>query len=138
MYNIQTVSERIKLDARQQGIKLKEMLESCGLNVNFIIQMSDRTGAFFLAKIADYLNCSVDYLLGRTDTPDLNVTYTNGDNSIQAVVGGAIEHNTVTIAPTDEMTKEIALLLSGLTYRQKTELMKEIYDFVDNTKKGGE
>lgn len=42
MYNIQTVSERIKLDARQQGIKLKEMLESCGLNVNFISQMSDR------------------------------------------------------------------------------------------------
>lgn len=52
MYNIQTVSERIKLDARQQGIKLKEMLESCGLNVNFISQMSDRTGAFALAKIA--------------------------------------------------------------------------------------
>lgn len=52
MYNIQTVSERIKLDARQQGIKLKEMFESCGLNVNFISQMSDRTGAFALAKIA--------------------------------------------------------------------------------------
>lgn len=24
-----------------------------------------------LIKIADYLNCSVDYLLGRTDSPDL-------------------------------------------------------------------
>ena len=24
-----------------------------------------------LAKIADYLDCSVDYLLGRTDCPDL-------------------------------------------------------------------
>lgn len=71
MYNIQTVSERIKIDARQQGIKLKGMLESCGLNVNFISQMSDRTGAFALAKIADYLNCSVDYLLGRTDNPSI-------------------------------------------------------------------
>ena len=25
-----------------------------------------------LAKIADYLDCSVDYLLGRTDDPDLH------------------------------------------------------------------
>ena len=24
-----------------------------------------------LAKIADYLNCSVDYLLGRTENPDI-------------------------------------------------------------------
>jgi hypothetical protein len=50
-------------------------------------------------------------------------------------VGGAIEHNTVTISPTDEMTKEISLLLSDLTYRQKTDLMKQIYDFVDETKR---
>lgn len=25
-----------------------------------------------LIKIADYLDCSVDYLLGRTDNPDVN------------------------------------------------------------------
>ncbi|MCI8388122.1 MAG: helix-turn-helix transcriptional regulator [Clostridiales bacterium] len=25
-----------------------------------------------LIKIADYLNCSVDYLLGRTDNPKIN------------------------------------------------------------------
>lgn len=25
-----------------------------------------------LVKIADYLNCSVDYLLGRTDKPEVN------------------------------------------------------------------
>lgn len=25
-----------------------------------------------LIKIADYLNCSVDYLLGRTDNPEVN------------------------------------------------------------------
>lgn len=25
-----------------------------------------------LVKIADYLNCSIDYLLGRTDNPNVN------------------------------------------------------------------
>jgi repressor LexA len=27
-----------------------------------------------LTKLADYLNCSVDYLLGRTDVPGINRT----------------------------------------------------------------
>jgi len=28
--------------------------------------------SFSLAKIADELDCSVDYLLGRTDNPEIN------------------------------------------------------------------
>lgn len=32
-----------------------------------------------LARIADYLDCSVDYLLGRTDVPEVN----HGDNYSQ-------------------------------------------------------
>ena len=28
--------------------------------------------SYNLARIADYLDCSVDYLLGRTDRPDVN------------------------------------------------------------------
>lgn len=32
-----------------------------------------------LTKIADYLNCSVDYLLGRTDNPEIHIK----DSSIQ-------------------------------------------------------
>ena len=88
-----------------------------------------------LLEISRRFSKILENLLGRTDNPSM--TCINGENGIQAVVGGAIENNTVTISPTDEMTKEIALLLSELTYRQKTELMKEIYDFVDNTKRGG-
>ena len=57
-------------------------------------------------------------------------TYNNGDNGIQNVKNG-----TVNINQSDEMTKEISMLLSNLTYRQKTELMKQIYDFIDETKK---
>ena len=139
MYNAQIVKERLKERQKNQGIKNSDsMMEDLGLNVNIIRQMSNvkGVGCFALAKIADYLNCSVDYLLGRTDNPSMADTYINGEHSIQTVVGGAIEHNTVTIRPADEMTQEIALLLSELTYRQKTDLMKQIYDFVDNLKGG--
>lgn len=138
MYDVQSIASRIKKEAKTQKYKLSDMLKELGLGINAISQLSSGQEMSYLtfASIADYLNCSVDYLLGRTDNPSM--TCINGENGIQAVVGGAIENNTVTISPTDEMTKEIALLLSDLTYRQKTELMKEIYDFVDNVKKGND
>ena len=134
MYNAQTIRERLKEQQKVQGIKNSDiMMEDLGLNVNIIRQMSDNkgVGCFALAKIADYLNCSVDYLLGRTDTPDItNEVYNNRNNGIQNVKNG-----TVNINQSDEMTKEISMLLSGLTYRQKTDLMKQIYNFIDETKK---
>ncbi len=51
------------------------MLADCGLSVNTLSSM--QAGGFYprleaIAKIADYLDCSVDYLLGRTDNPDVN------------------------------------------------------------------
>lgn len=50
------------------------MLSSCGLGINTISKMSKGTDILTLnfAKIADCLDCSVDYLLGRTDTPEIN------------------------------------------------------------------
>jgi len=50
------------------------MLAECGLGVNTIGKMSRGGDILTLnfAKIADYLDCSVDYLLGRTDNPEIN------------------------------------------------------------------
>lgn len=74
MYDSQEITKRIKNQCRQKGIPLGEMLSSCGLGINTISKMSKGTDILTLnfAKIADYLDCSVDYLLGRTDTPEIN------------------------------------------------------------------
>lgn len=50
------------------------MLSDCSLGANAIQQINDTKGmaSFSLAKIADYLDVSVDYLLGRTDNPEVN------------------------------------------------------------------
>lgn len=121
MYNIQAVSERIKNDARKQGIKLKDLLEDCELNVNFISQMSDRTGAFALAKIADRLDCSVDYLLGRTDNPNLTTdTYSGDNNGVQAINNG--NHSSLTVngnSKTD--TEELVELIQNLPLIKRAE-----------------
>lgn len=57
---------------QMQKIGMEQMLIDLSLGINAIRQINDTKGmaSFSLAKIADYLDCSVDYLLGRTDNPN--------------------------------------------------------------------
>lgn len=74
MYDSQKIAMRIKSMAKSQNISLKDMLSECSMGINTISQMSKGNDMLSknLAKIADYLDCSVDYLLGRTDNPEIN------------------------------------------------------------------
>jgi len=71
MVNSQELAILIKREAKLQKIPIGKMLSSCGLSVNTLSSM--QSGGYFprleaIVKIADFLNCSLDYLLGRTDT----------------------------------------------------------------------
>lgn len=74
MYNSSEIANRIKARAKEQGYTLREMLAACGLGINTVSKISSGTDILTLnfAKIADQLNCSIDYLLGRTDNPEVN------------------------------------------------------------------
>ena len=75
MYNTIDTAERIKVVAKSRKLSVKVVLEECGLNKNVLSTMLSRGSmpkADNLARIADYLDCSVDYLLGRTDNPEIN------------------------------------------------------------------
>ena len=73
--DVLTTSSRIKSLCKSQKISIKDLLEATNINRNFIydlekggqIPSSDK-----LERIANFLNCSVDYLLGRTDNPEVN------------------------------------------------------------------
>ncbi len=71
MYKAQTTKDRIRSRCKQQKISIDALLKACNLGVNAISQINDSKGmaSFSLARIADYLDCSVDYLLGRTVSP---------------------------------------------------------------------
>ena len=72
MYNSSNVADKINLILKNKNISQKTMLKDCELNKNIISTMLSRGSmpkADNLAKIADYLDCSVDYLLSRTDNP---------------------------------------------------------------------
>lgn len=74
MYTAHITKTRIKELSKKKKINMETMLEDCNLGVNAIRQINDTKGmaSFSLAKLADYLDCSVDYLLGRTDVPEVN------------------------------------------------------------------
>lgn len=74
LYNSSDIANRIKLQAKINNIKIKDLLTTCELGINTVSKMSNGTDIYSknLAKIADSLECSVDYLLGRTDNPKVN------------------------------------------------------------------
>lgn len=74
MYDSTNIAAQIKLRAKQQKVVIKTMLQELELNSNTLSGMyhGKVLGSDRLARIADYLDCSVDYLLGRTENPEIN------------------------------------------------------------------
>lgn len=128
MCNAQVIKERVREQQKAKGIKNSdEMMEELNLGVNIIRQMSDKkgVGCFALAKIADYLDCSVDYLLGRTDNPNITAdTYIKGNNNgVQAISNGTNSTLTINGTPhsTDKSTAELVELVESLPLVKKAE-----------------
>ena len=70
MNNSQELANAIKLIAKSKNLPIGNMLRDCHLSINTLSSM--QSGGYYprleaITKIADYLDCSVDYLLGRTD-----------------------------------------------------------------------
>lgn len=72
-YTGKIIIERIKAAAKMRNTSAKQMLIDLGMNkdtvntINKSMIKADR-----LANIADYLDVSMDYLMGRTDIPELH------------------------------------------------------------------
>lgn len=137
MYEIVETVRKIKEEAKKKGIKISDMLISCDLNINTLSSMSNR-GSWIqsnsLAKIADYLNCSVDYLLGRTDNPNVNDNnFYNSSNNV--VIENSSLSNSKNIKINAKETKsndfdittiQIAKAFQDLDIFEKTEVMNLI------------
>ena len=68
----QQITKRIKLLCRENHVTAKAMLEEIGLNKNFMYDLNKGNKSPTvrnLTKIAEYFDCSLDYLTGRTDNP---------------------------------------------------------------------
>lgn len=64
--------EKIKELAQKQGISLQKVAEDLGYSINYLYTLKEKTPkSDRLQEIADYFNVSTDYLLGRTDNPNI-------------------------------------------------------------------
>ena len=65
----------IRALCKSKGIAVSTLLKDCGIRNSLIPDLETRNytpSAHLLGKVADYLDVSVDYLLGRTDNPEVN------------------------------------------------------------------
>ena len=133
MYETVNVVQKIKTLSKKQGIKITELLEKCELSKNALSSMNSRGSwiqANSLAKIADYLGCSVDYLLGRTDKPEGIETALSVSGNQQTNISGNNSIN-VSTEQARELDNEFSTLLLRLSLRERVELMSMIYKYVD-------
>lgn len=65
----------IKQQCKVNSISVSKLLSDCDIRKSLIYDLEKRNwtpSTEIMEKIADYLDCSVDYLLGRTDKPEVN------------------------------------------------------------------
>ena len=75
MKNPQNLAETIEALSKEKGISVSSMLQDLEMNKNALFTMK-KSGYLprveSLCKFADYFQCSLDYLLGRTEEPNGN------------------------------------------------------------------
>lgn len=96
MEDAQLIADRIKIQAKNQSQTMKNVLENCQLNKNLVNSIANGkdVGYQSIVAIADYLGCSVDYLLGRENknAPDnirstiINLVYSLSDKKAKALL----------------------------------------------------
>ena len=73
MNNSQEIANLIRLQTSTQKVNISQMFSNIGLGKNTLSNLDNGSmiKADSLGKIADYLNVSVDYLLGRTSNSQI-------------------------------------------------------------------
>ena len=127
MYSAQLTIERIQALIKEKGLTPKEVLKQCDINENTLKRMTDNKGmsSFYIAKIADRLDCSVDYLLGRTDNPNVTGdTYINSNNnSVNQAINGNVN---VGVSSSEQDDKLLFEMIKSLDLVERSKIITQI------------
>ena len=127
MYDEQETAFIIKQTAKAKNITIKQLLENCNLSINTVSELSKgkRMSYISFAKIADALDCSMDYLMGRTDNPTVSGhNISNFDTTINGTQANIIQG-----AETD--LDEIKVALSKLTSSNRHRAIADMLDLLE-------
>lgn len=127
MNNAQT-STIIKELCQKQNITISKMLAETSIRKSLIYDMEKRDytpSAEILEKIADYLKCSVDYLLGRVDTPNGTYSINNHNTTVNGTQANVINNNTAPEKP-DNITEQFFEKFETLSFEEKVDTMQYV------------
>lgn len=109
--------ERIKDLAKKQGLSINSLEEKLGYSRNTLYSLKkQKASAERLQEIADYFDVSLDYLLGRTDNPNVaddNISYTREDLREMAVNAKTFDGKPLTDEDAEAITNIIEIYLKG-------------------------
>lgn len=105
--------EKIKELADNRGISLMKLEEDLGYSRNTLYKLkSQKPNAERISEIADYFNVSTDYLLGRTDNPNIaGDSHVNEPDDIDKIIDHAMLFDGKPL--TDEDRRAIRGIISG-------------------------
>lgn len=129
------LAEIIKELCKSRGTSVSKMLSECGIRKSLIYDLEKRdwTPSISVAEqIANYFNCSVDYLLGRTDNP--NVSGNNIIQSSNVINGNNGNHSPLTVTETEKENncKEIEALLEKMPRSKQLRAIADIIDLLED------
>lgn len=130
MYSSSETSTRIKKLAKEKGLQMFNLQERCGLSKNTIAQSGksqDGMKAKNLYAIAELLECSVDYLLGRTDIPTSTYSISNNNTTVNGTQANVINNSN----RSDGLTEQFMRTFEELSFEDKVSVMQ----FVKEIKK---
>ena len=121
IYKSSEVADRIRLLAKAKNISVSTMFSEIGLGKNTLMNFkTSMPKADNIAKIADYLDVSVDYLLGRTDNPNTINGITTGDvKGINVKGDTSVKINTTVSKDTAELME----MLQDLTLVERSKVV---------------
>ena len=127
MYDEQETAFIIKQTAKAKNITIKQLLENCNLSINTVSELSKgkRMSYISFAKIADALDCSMDYLMWRTDNPTVSG---NNISNFDTTINGT-QANIIQGAETD--LDEIKVALSKLTSSNRHRAIADMLDLLE-------
>lgn len=127
MYDEQETAFIIKQTAKAKNITIKQLLENCNLSINTVSELSKgkRMSYISFAKIADALDCSMDYLMGRTDNPTVSG---NNISNVKTTITGTQAN---VIQETDTDLYEIKAILSKLSNSKRHRAIADVLDLLE-------
>lgn len=89
-----SVFEKVKELCEKHGISLNTLEENLGYGRNSLYSLKNKKpNAERLQDIADYFNVSTDYLLGRTDNPNIATDNNQKTVDLKKAIAGSMSYD---------------------------------------------